>query len=66
MTNVKLGETVKLSVHFTSGERASGAYWIEGCVGPRTSLNVAMKRRIPVPARNQTLTIQPIVRHCTD
>jgi len=34
-------------------ERAAGTHWIEGSVGPRTSLDAVMKRKkIPFPARN--------------
>jgi hypothetical protein len=34
--------------HFRPRERAPGAHWIGGWVGPRASLNVVMKRKIPI------------------
>jgi hypothetical protein len=38
------------SGRFTSGERATGAQWIGGCVDPRAGLNAVGKRKIlPLP-----------------
>jgi hypothetical protein len=33
--------------------------WIRGWVGPRASVDMVVKRRIPAPASNQTPVIQP-------
>jgi len=48
--------------HFTPRERASSTQWISGCVGHRASLDVVVKTKIPAPAKNQTLLIQPLVQ----
>jgi hypothetical protein len=37
--------------HFTSGEKAPGTHRIGGWAGPKTGLDAAMKRKIPVPCR---------------
>jgi len=36
-------------------ERHPGTHWIEGWVGPRAVRDAVAKRKIPSPARNQTL-----------
>jgi hypothetical protein len=35
-------------------------HWIGGCMRPRVGLDIVVKRKIPAPARNQILIIQPI------
>jgi hypothetical protein len=49
--------------------RAPGTHWIGGWVGPRTVLDVMVKRKIPSPCPElnpRTLIIQPIARCYTD
>jgi hypothetical protein len=37
--------------------------WIRGWVGPRTNLDVAANRKVPVPARKLTLVFQSVASH---
>jgi hypothetical protein len=55
--------------HFIPRERPPGAHWIGGWVGPRTVLDVVVKRKIPSPCQElnpRTLIIQPIAQCYTD
>jgi hypothetical protein len=45
----------------TPGERGHNSHCIGGFVGPKASVDVASKRNISAPTRNQILTIQPMV-----
>jgi hypothetical protein len=53
---------------FTPRGRATDTHWIGGWVGPRTVLDVVMKK-IPSPRREsnpRTPIIQPVAQHYTD
>jgi hypothetical protein len=53
---------------FTPTERAPHTHWIGGWVGPRTVLDVVVKRKIPNPRwelNPRTPIIQPITQHYT-
>jgi len=39
----------------TLATSAPGTQWIRGLVAPRANMNMVVKRRIPVLAKNQTL-----------
>jgi hypothetical protein len=50
--------SASLAGRFTSEERAPGAHWIGGWVGPRTSLDDMKKRKfLPLPG----LELRPLV-----
>jgi hypothetical protein len=54
---------------FTPSERSPGTYWIGGWVGPRTILDVVVKRKIPSPRRESNPRIpivQPVAQRYTD
>jgi hypothetical protein len=54
---------------FTPRERAPGAHWIGGCVGPRAVLDAVVKREIPSPRREsnpRTTIVQPVAQRYTD
>jgi hypothetical protein len=54
---------------FTSSERAPGTHWIGGWMGPRTVLDVVVKRKIPSPRREsnpRTPIVQPVAQRYTD
>jgi hypothetical protein len=42
--------SVSRPCRFNSRERAPGAHWIEGWVGPGAGLETVVKRKIPSPA----------------
>jgi len=49
--------------HFTPRERDPGTHWIGGWVGPRASLDMVLKRKIPSPCQALNpnhLVIQPV------
>jgi hypothetical protein len=53
---------------FTPRERASGANWIGGWVGPRAVLDAVVKRNIPSPRREsnpRTPIVQPVAQRYT-
>jgi hypothetical protein len=55
--------------HFTSRERAPGTHWLGGWVGPRASLDMVSKTKIPNPYQESNpdhLNIQPIASCYTD
>jgi hypothetical protein len=54
------GWSVSHPGHFIPEERAPSIHCIGGLVGTRVSLDVVSKTKIPVPAGNLTLVIQPI------
>jgi len=41
-------------LEFTPEEKATSTHWIIGCMGPKAGLDVAVSRKIPAPARNET------------
>jgi hypothetical protein len=54
---------------FIPRERAPGAHWIGGWVGPRAVLDAVVKRKIPSPHREsnpRTPIIQPVAQRYTD
>jgi hypothetical protein len=46
---------------YTLGERASGAHWIGGSVGPGAGLDIVEKSKISFPAVNRIPDVQSIV-----
>jgi hypothetical protein len=55
--------------NFIPRERASGAHWIGGWVGPRVVLDAVVKRKIPSPHREsnrRTPIVQPVAQRYTD
>jgi hypothetical protein len=54
------------SGRFIPRERASGAHWIGGWVGPRADLDAVLNRKIPSPCRDSNPPIiQPAVQRYT-
>jgi hypothetical protein len=54
---------------FIPRKRAPGTHWIGGWVGPRTVLDVVVKRKIPSPHREsnpRTPIVQPVAQCYTD
>jgi hypothetical protein len=54
---------------FTLRDRALGTHWIGGWVGPRTVLDVVVKRKIPSPRREsnpRTPIVQPVAQAVTE
>jgi hypothetical protein len=49
----------------TTAEIASNAHFIGGWVGPRTSLDVMVKRTIPAPVGNRIPAVQLVTRRYT-
>jgi len=57
--------SASLPSHFTLRERASGTHWIGDWVGPKTSLDMVVKRIIPSPCwelNPRTLIVQPVAQ----
>jgi len=44
---------------FTPKERAPGTHCVQGWMGSRASMDTMAKKKIPTPAGNQTLFVQP-------
>jgi hypothetical protein len=54
-------EFVSRSGHLTARERSSGTHWTEGCVAHVAWLNMAVKRKVDVPAEVGTSAVQLVI-----
>jgi len=54
--------SVSRAGRFIPGERAPGTHWIGGRVGLRAVLDVAAKRKIPVPTEKRIPVVQPAAK----